>query len=101
MISEIADIDITAGSEEAFEAAVTKALPLFAAARGCLGLDLQRGIERDNRYTLIVRWETLEDHTVHFRNSPAFTQWRGLVGAYFAGTPKLQHVRRVVTSGEA
>jgi heme-degrading monooxygenase HmoA len=98
MILEIADIQITPGNEAAFEAAVSEALPLFRASKGWRGLDLERGIERVDRYTLIVKWATLEDHTVHFRNSSAFVQWRSLVGSFFANTPQIQHVNTVLTA---
>jgi heme-degrading monooxygenase HmoA len=100
MILEIADIEIKLGSEAAFEAAVSEALPLFRASKGYHGLELKCGIEKASRYTLIVKWATLEDHTVHFRNSAAFPQWRSLVGSFFAAPPQLQHVRDVLTSDE-
>jgi heme-degrading monooxygenase HmoA len=95
MIVENARIDVKPGSENDFEAAVAEAAPLFRAAKGCHGVQLQRGIENPSRYWLIVQWETLEDHTVTFRSSEAFTRWRALAGPYFAGTPEVQHVRRV------
>jgi quinol monooxygenase YgiN len=96
MILEIAEIDIIPGSESAFEAGVAKAAPLFRAANGCVSLDLQRSIEHLSRYRLFVRWRTLENHTVEFRHSAAFQQWRTLVGGYFAGTPRVEHVSNVL-----
>lgn len=101
MVLEIARIDITPGSEAAFEAAVAQAVPLFDDAQGCGGLQLQRGVESPSHYLLVVRWETLEDHTVTFRNSPAFSRWRELVGPYFASTPQVQHVTVVLPSDQA
>jgi heme-degrading monooxygenase HmoA len=83
MILEIAQIDVKPGTETDFEGAVAKAAPLFKNAKGCIAMELQRSIEKPSRYRLFVRWETLEDHTVGFRSSPAFQEWRGLVGAYF------------------
>ena len=68
MILEIAQIDVKLGLEEEFEANVAKAVPLFQRARGCRAMELQRSIERPNRYRLMVRWETLENHTVIFAN---------------------------------
>jgi len=99
MILEIAQIDVKPGSEVAFEAGVKEAAPLFNAAKGCHGLQLQRGIERPSSYILVVRWATLEDHTVAFRESAAFTRWRELVGPCFAGPPQVQHVE-VVLGGD-
>jgi quinol monooxygenase YgiN len=98
MIIETARIDIKPGSEKDFEAAVAEAVPLFRAAKGCHGIQLQRSIEHPSRYFLIVQWETLEDHTVAFRNSEAFARWRALVGPHFAGPAEVQHVQAVLAS---
>ena len=87
MFWEIAQIDVKPGEEAAFEAAVAKAVPLFKNSRGCKGMRLHRSVEHPGRYRLVVDWETVEDHTVHFRGSENFQEWRRLVGAHFAGPP--------------
>ncbi len=97
MILEIAQIQVRAGSEHDFETAVKEATPLFRAAKGCHGLELQRCIERPEIYVLMVRWETIEDHTVTFRSSTAFARWRELASPFFEGAPLVQHVRGVLT----
>ncbi len=91
MIYEIAQIEIKPGSEEQFEAGVHQAAPLFQRARGCHGMELQQSLENPQGYLLVVQWETLEDHTVHFRGSEDFQAWRKLVGDYFAKAPEVQH----------
>jgi heme-degrading monooxygenase HmoA len=96
MITEIAQIDVKPGQEAEFEAAVKKATPVFKRTKGCQGMELRRSIEKPSRYRLLVNWETLEDHTVGFRNSPEFQEWRGLVGQYFASPPEVEHVQQVV-----
>jgi heme-degrading monooxygenase HmoA len=96
MITEIASIEVKPGVESAFEAAVKNALPLFARARGCRGMELSRSIEHPSQYRLFVSWETLENHTVDFRGSPDFQEWRKLVGHYFAGAPQVEHVTQVL-----
>ncbi len=95
MILEIAQIDVKPGLETEFEANVAKAAPLFARAKGCKGMELQRSIEKPSRYRLFVKWETVENHTVDFRGSADFQEWRKLVGHCFAGTPEVEHTRRV------
>jgi heme-degrading monooxygenase HmoA len=95
MIWEIAQIEIKSGEEEAFEAAAAKAVPLFQRAQGCRGMQFQRSIEHPSRYRLIVNWDTLEDHTVHFRESEDFKEWRRLVGGHFASPPAVEHTRRL------
>ncbi|HWF01645.1 MAG TPA: antibiotic biosynthesis monooxygenase family protein [Caulobacteraceae bacterium] len=96
MILEIARIDIKPGSESDFEAAVEEAAPLFRAAAGFGGLELQRGIERPSHYVLMIRWGSLEDHMVGFRDSDDFARWRELVGPHFAGPPQMEHVSAAV-----
>jgi hypothetical protein len=41
----------------------------------------------------MVTWETVDDHTVHFRESQDFQEWRRLVGGFFAGPPQVGHVQ--------
>ena len=96
MILEIAQIDVTAGHEAAFEAAVREATPIFLRAKGCKGMALQRSHEKPQRYRLFVQWETLENHTVDFRESADFQEWRKLVGPHFAAPPEVEHVTEVV-----
>jgi heme-degrading monooxygenase HmoA len=96
MILEIAQIDVKPGMEAEFEAGVAKAAPLFQRAKGCTGMTLQHSVERPGRYRLFVEWETVENHTVDFRGSPDFTEWRKLVGHCFAAAPEVEHVREVV-----
>jgi heme-degrading monooxygenase HmoA len=96
MFWEIAQIEVKPGEEAAFEAAVTQAVPLFKNARGCKGMQLHRSVEQPGRYRLVVDWETVEDHTVHFRGSQDFQEWRRLVGGHFASPPAVEHTHRVV-----
>ncbi len=96
MIIEVAQIVVKAGLEAEFEANVAKAAPLFARAKGCHGMELQRAVEHPSRYRLVVSWETLEDHTVGFRGSPDFQAWRGLVSHCFDRPPEVEHMRRVL-----
>lgn len=96
MIFEIAHIQIQPDTHAAFEAAVTQAVPLFKGAQGCESMRLERSIENGDHYRLVVGWNTLEDHTVHFRGSEAFTAWRALVGGFFAVPPQVEHMNTVV-----
>jgi len=38
----------------------------------------------------------VENHTVDFRNSSDFQEWRKLVGHCFASPPEVEHVSEVV-----
>lgn len=96
MIFEIATIDVNVGEESAFEAGVSKAIPIFRRAHGFRSIRLERSIETRLRYHLVVGWETLEDHIVRFRNSEDFQRWRDLVGHTFAAPPMVEHTAIVL-----
>lgn len=96
MIHEIAEIEVISGQESAFETAVSEAVMYFRTARGCRSFALKRSIESPQSYLLLVGWDSVEDHVVHFRESLNFQAWRNLVGRYFASPPKVEHVATVV-----
>ena len=92
MILEIADIMIGAGKNVEFEEAIERGVrEVIQNAKGFLGFHIQKGIESPNRYILMIQWQTLENHTVDFRESPAFAVWRGIVGPYFEKPPSVEH----------
>lgn len=96
MIYEMARIDVIKGQESAFEEAVGKALPLFHRARGCKGVALHRTVEHPSHYVLLVQWENLDDHMVHFRDSEDFQGWRNLAGPFFEKPPVVTHTEIAV-----
>jgi heme-degrading monooxygenase HmoA len=92
MILEVADIRVKDGTQADFEKAVQTALEnIFPRAKGFKGHTFRKSIESGDRYLLLLSWETLEDHTVSFRGSPLFTEWRALVGGFFASPPFVEH----------
>ncbi|MBE7939929.1 MULTISPECIES: antibiotic biosynthesis monooxygenase [Ramlibacter] len=99
MILELADIRVTAGQEAAFEQAFNHAAStVVAQAKGMRGYKLNRCIETPQRYVLQIFWDTLEDHTVGFRQGPLFAQWRGIVGPFFAQPPHVEHFELALKS---
>ena len=97
MITEIAQIDVKPGSEKDFEVAVQMAKPIFQRSKGWKSLEIQRSIEKPSRYRLHIKWETLENHTVDFRESADFQEWRALVGPHFASPPEVEHTNTVAS----
>ncbi|MBC3877771.1 antibiotic biosynthesis monooxygenase [Undibacterium sp. FT79W] len=92
MILELADIRIHPGQQEQFDAAIQRGLDeVISRAKGFSGFKVNKGIESPERYVLMIFWETLENHTVDFRESPAFLQWRSIVGPFFAAPPTVEH----------
>ncbi len=97
MITEIARIDIKPGQEKDFETAVGMAQTIFKRCKGWKSFELHRSIEKPSRYRLLIKWETLENHTVDFREGPNFAEWRALVGPHFASPPEVEHTKTVTT----
>ncbi len=99
MILEIADITIAPGQQAAFDAAIQQGVATAASkAKGFRGFKVNRGIESPERYLLMIYWDTLEDHTVGFREGPLFAQWRAIVGPFFAKPPVVEHFDLVAES---
>jgi heme-degrading monooxygenase HmoA len=60
-------------------------------SKGFLGYKVNKSIETPERYLLMIVWETLENHTIDFRQSSLFTDWRAIVGPFFAQPPQVEH----------
>ncbi|MHB1712351.1 MAG: antibiotic biosynthesis monooxygenase family protein [Acidimicrobiales bacterium] len=95
MILEHAEITIKRGSAGEFEAALAGARAIIAQARGFVFLEWYRGIEFPEKYLLRIGWETLEDHTVGFRQSERFAQYRALIGEFFDSPPQVVHFQPI------
>jgi len=91
MILETALLNVRPGQEATFESAMTKAKPLIAASPGFISLRVHKCIETPNRYLLLVAWRTLEDHTVGFRGSERYQEWRALLHHFYDPFPTVEH----------
>jgi len=99
MILEVADIRIAPGQQAAFEEAITRGVnTVISHAQGFEGYKVNHSVESPERYLLMIYWATLEDHTVGFRQSPAFANWRAIVGPFFASPPTVEHFALVSKS---
>ncbi len=99
MLLEHADIHIDPVHATAFEEAITRgASTVIAHAKGFRGYKVNRSVESAGRYILMIYWDTLADHTVGFRGSPAFAEWRAIVGPFFAKPPVVEHLELVSKS---
>ena len=98
MILEAALLDLRVGDDDtvrAFEAAFRQASPLIAASPGYIRHTLHRRIEAPGRYLLLVEWESLEAHTVGFRQSAAYQEWRRLLHPFYDPFPTVEHFQPV------
>jgi heme-degrading monooxygenase HmoA len=95
MILEVAMLDVIPGRTAAFEAAFDQAQHIIAGMAGYRSHQLQRCLEQPDRYLLLVEWDTLEDHTVGFRGSAAYQQWRALLHHFYDPLPAVEHFEQV------
>lgn len=95
VILEVAVLDVKPGQEATFESAFAQAQSIISRRRGYLSHELQRCIENTSRYVLLVRWDTLEDHTEGFRNSSEYQQWRELLHHFYDPFPVVEHFEKV------
>jgi len=102
VILELADIRIPPGKQAEFDEAIQRGIAsVISKAEGFRGFKVNKGIESPERYVLMILWETLENHTVDFRQGPLFAQWRAIVGPYFASPPVVEHFTLLAKSAGA
>ena len=91
MITEIAILDIIDGKEKEFENKFKEAQQIISSMNGYISHTLQKCIENDNRYLLTVKWKTLEDHTIGFRESKEYLEWKSLLHHFYEPFPVVEH----------
>ncbi len=96
MILEVAILNIKPNQNQEFEVAFQEASRIIAAMPGYIDHSLQKCLEVDNRYLLLVNWQTVEDHTIGFRQSEQYQTWRELLHHFYAPFPKVEHYYRVL-----
>jgi heme-degrading monooxygenase HmoA len=95
MILEVAVLDIKPGLSAEFEAAFQVAKRIIAAMPGYISHELQHCLENGDRYILLVRWQTLEDHTIGFWQSTQYQEWRALLHHFYDPFPIVEHYETV------
>ena len=95
MILELAILDVRPGQEHEFEVAFEQAQAIIASMHGYVSHRLRRGIENPSRYALLVEWETLEDHSVGFRGSAEYQEWKALLHHFYDPFPTVEHFESV------
>lgn len=98
MILELAILNVRPGTALAFEETFKQASQIIASMPGYVSHQLQRCIEKENQYVLLVNWEKLQDHTIGFRGSPQYQDWRKLLHHFYAPFPTVEHYELVVNN---
>ena len=97
MILEVAVLNVRPGMAGAFEKAFHQASSIISAMPGYISHQLQRCIEAPNRYVLLVNWETVEAHTVGFRGSPEYQDWKRMLHHFYDPFPVVEHYESVLS----
>jgi heme-degrading monooxygenase HmoA len=95
MILEAAFLFVKPDFATQFEADFAKASHYIASIDGYLGHRLEKCLEVENKYLLLVDWHTLEDHTVGFRTSAAYAEWKKILHHYYEPFPIVEHFETV------
>ncbi|PYI51403.1 antibiotic biosynthesis monooxygenase family protein [Paenibacillus flagellatus] len=95
MILEAAMLQVKPGEAERFEAAFSEASSIISSMPGYVSHELQACLEVERKYLLLVRWESLEDHTVGFRGSAQYLEWKRLLHHFYDPFPTVEHFRPV------
>ena len=91
MVLELAILNVIPNREKDFEAAFAKASPIISSMSGYMSHQLHRCLEKPNQYVLLVKWETLEAHTVGFRGSEGYQEWKRLLHHFYDPFPNVEH----------
>jgi heme-degrading monooxygenase HmoA len=97
LVLEVAVLKVKPGEGAKFEAAFGVAERIIASAEGYISHELQRCFEIESQYLLLVRWQCLEDHTVGFRGSAAYQEWKSLLHHFYDPFPSVEHYLPVRT----
>lgn len=95
MILEAVILNIKPGLEQAFEVAFKQASSIISSMNGYISHELHRCIQVKGKYLLLVRWETLESHTVGFRGSAEYQEWKKLLHHFYEPFPTVEHFDQV------
>lgn len=89
-------LQVKEGMESKYEEAFREASNIISSMNGYISHELQRCMEVKGKYLLLVQWETLEDHTVGFRNSNEYQEWKKQLHHFYDPFPIVEHFSRVM-----
>jgi len=96
MILEVAILDVKPELEQEFEKSFQQAQSIISSMTGYVSHQLQKCIEKRNRYILLVNWNTLQDHTEGFRRAPEYQEWKKLLHHFYDPFPEVAHYQQIM-----
>ncbi len=95
MITEVAVLKIRPGQSAEFEESFITAQPIIESMNGYIQHELQQCMEESDKYLLVIRWKTIEDHTIGFRQSEGYKEWKKLLHHFYDPFPVVEHYKRI------
>ena len=95
MITEFAILCIRENESRLFEDAFTEAKKILSKMNGYIEHELQKCIEEEDKYLLIVKWKSIEDHVEGFRKNEKYKEWKKLLHHFYDPFPIVEHYRKV------
>jgi heme-degrading monooxygenase HmoA len=95
MILEAALLQVKPGMEQEYEESFREASYIISSMKGYISHELQRCLEVEGKYLLLVKWESLEDHTVGFRQSSEYQEWKELLHRFYHPFPTVEHFEKI------
>ena len=96
MILEVAILNVKEGLENQFEKDFVTAGQYISSIKGYKDHSLRKCVEEKNKYILLVNWERLEDHTIGFRQSAQYQEWKKLLHHYYDPFPAAEHYETIL-----
>jgi heme-degrading monooxygenase HmoA len=90
-VLEVAILNVLVDKCAEFETAFREASTIISSMPGYLSHELRHCFEASNRYILLVRWQSLENHTISFRQSAEYQRWRSLLHHFYDPFPTVEH----------
>ncbi len=98
MILEAVMLNVKPNLENDFESAFQQASSIVASIDGYLSHELHRCLEVQGKYLLLIRWKTLEAHTIDFKNSIEYQQWKKLLHHFYEPFQTVEHFENILSS---
>ncbi|WP_018343784.1 antibiotic biosynthesis monooxygenase family protein [Cytophaga aurantiaca] len=95
MILEKAVLNVKPELQKTFEDAFRQASVYISSVKGYVNHELHICLEQENQYLLLVTWQTVEDHTIGFRQSEAYNEWKRLLHHYYEPFPIVEHYKKI------
>ncbi|MEP5338466.1 MAG: antibiotic biosynthesis monooxygenase [Algibacter sp.] len=91
MILEVAILNVKKSLSPDFETSFQKAETIISSMKGYISHQLKKCVEQDDKYILLVNWETIEDHEIGFRKSEEYQEWKALLHHFYEPFPIVEH----------